>query len=214
MSLPSSFPAAALLPGLSLLSSSGPPSTSASPVPWGSGHTLGSDETPSQAVPDETGGEEVQRRTLTFWRNGFSIENGPLHPYDVPESKALLEAIQAGRAPTSLFGVRFGQPLEVVVNERRGEDFVPPKRATTPFEGGGHRLGNVVPDIAGTPAGDHNIAIKQEQEREQKIAEAKPEVDESKPTTSVQLRLADGSRKVVKINLDATVKQLRQVAEP
>lgn len=195
-------------------SSSGPPSASNSPVPWGSGNTLGSDETPSQTVPDETGGEEVQRRTLTFWRNGFSIESGPLHPYDVPASKELLEAIQAGRAPTSLFGVRFGQPLEVVVNERRGEDFAPPQRVSTPFEGGGHRLGNVVPDIAGTPAGDHNMAVKQQEEREKAIAEAKPDVDESKPTTSVQIRLANGDRKVVKVNLEATVKQLRQVAEP
>lgn len=132
----------------------------------------------------------------------------------MPESKALLEAIQQGRAPTSLFGVRFGQPLEVVVNERRGEDYVPQKRATTPFEGDGHRLGNIVPDIAGTPAGDHNIAVQQQQENEMAAQEIKPDVDESRPVTNVQLRLANGGRRVVKINLDATIGELRRVAEP
>lgn len=192
-------------------SSSGPPSTSTSPVPWGAGNTLGSDDAPSREVPPE---EEVQCRTLTFWRNGFSIEDGPLHAYDAPGSKDLLEAIQAGRAPISLFNVHFGQPLEVVVNERRGEDFAPPRRVLTPFGGGGHRLGNVVPDIAGTPAGDHNLAVKADEERRAASTSAQPPIDESKPTTSVQLRLANGERKVVKINTDATVAELRAVAEP
>lgn len=105
----------------------------------GSGNTLGSDESPSVAVPDpsarpasqaralgglpgprgllasmlgQLGGagaaggeeeeeeeeddEEVAVRHLTFWRDGFSVEDGPLMRYDDPGNRETLEAIKAG----------------------------------------------------------------------------------------------------------------------
>jgi UBX domain-containing protein 1 len=40
--------------------------------------------------------EEVQIRNLTFWKDGFSIEDGPLMRYDDPENKEVLEAIRSG----------------------------------------------------------------------------------------------------------------------
>ena len=74
-------------------------------------HTLGSDETPSTYIPDPTstgaarhGGqadeaedeeeEEVAVRHLTFWQDGFSIDDGDLMRYE--EHRELLAAIQAG----------------------------------------------------------------------------------------------------------------------
>lgn len=70
-------------------------------------HTLGSDETPSTYIPDPTAGqpgggageeeeeeEEVAVRHLTFWQDGFSIEDGDLMSYD--EHRDLLAAIQSG----------------------------------------------------------------------------------------------------------------------
>lgn len=40
--------------------------------------------------------EEVVVRHLTFWRDGFSIEDGELRRYDDPLSKAVLDAINNG----------------------------------------------------------------------------------------------------------------------
>jgi hypothetical protein len=70
-------------------------------------NTLGSDETPSTHIPDpnrmdsEDGPEEEEEeemetavRHLTFWQDGFSIEDGDLMKYD--EHKELLAAIQSG----------------------------------------------------------------------------------------------------------------------
>lgn len=100
--------------------SSGPPSAFA-----GAGNTLGSDETPSTAIPSSSsrpggrrnpnsagilqslGGqasdddeddvsEDEVKRSLTFWKDGFSVEDGPLIPYDAPGSKAMLDAIHRG----------------------------------------------------------------------------------------------------------------------
>jgi hypothetical protein len=40
--------------------------------------------------------EERAIRHLTFWRDGFSIEDGPLLRYDDPENDATLKAIDQG----------------------------------------------------------------------------------------------------------------------
>lgn len=70
----------------------------------GSGNTLGSDEIASQSIADPTappagpGGEEQETaiRNLTFWRDGFSIEDGELMRYDVPENQRILDALNNG----------------------------------------------------------------------------------------------------------------------
>lgn len=46
--------------------------------------------------------EEVQVRHLTFWRDGFSVEDGPLMKYDDPANQEILTAIKAGYVPSIL----------------------------------------------------------------------------------------------------------------
>lgn len=65
----------------------------------GAGHTLGSDEAESQVVPDPDANlddEDTAVRNITFWRTGFTIQDGPLRSYNDPESAQLLELIQQG----------------------------------------------------------------------------------------------------------------------
>ena len=67
----------------------------------GSGYTLGSEDEPSTFIPDPNApseGPEMEtaHRSLIFWRDGFTIENGPLLRYDNPEHAATLAAINAG----------------------------------------------------------------------------------------------------------------------
>lgn len=81
----------------------------------GGGHTLGSDEVESTYIPDPTapppsstnaqgegGGEEETTaiRHLTFWRDGFSIEDGELMRYDDPANEEILAQINSGCVPT------------------------------------------------------------------------------------------------------------------
>ncbi|KAJ7112973.1 SEP domain-containing protein [Mycena epipterygia] len=68
-------------------------------------------------------------RSLTFWRDGFTVEDGPLMRYDEPEHARVLDAINSGFAPPTLFNVRPGEPVEVVVTKRTHEDYVVPRRA-------------------------------------------------------------------------------------
>jgi UBX domain-containing protein 1 len=117
--------------------------------------------------------------------------------YDEPGNKDLLEAIQSGRAPPSLFNVRFDQELEISVQQRTGENYQAPPKISKPFEGSGNRLGSAAPEISGsgssTPAAPSQGGSGQQGSAGQSTPSTF-EVDTSKPTTSIQLRLGDGSK--------------------
>jgi len=198
----------------------GPPPTAegGSRTFTGGGHRLGSDEVDSSYIPDPTATDRQEPiiRHLTFWREGFTVEDGELMRYDDPNNESILAEIHAGRAPPSLLNVQTGDPVELRVARRVDEDYVPPKRGA--FSGSGNRLGAPVPDLAGagssssTMPGSFTPSAAQpssSQAAEPDRLSAKFEVDQSKPMTSVQIRLADGTRMVCRMNLTHTVLDLR-----
>ena len=85
------------------------------------------------------------RRQLTLWRNGFSIDDGPLFPFSDPESVEILREIRMGRVPRSVAGVEFGEDVEMRLEKRDHEDYTPQKKQTGrsggSFLGQGNRLG-------------------------------------------------------------------------
>ncbi|KAI8881778.1 SEP-domain-containing protein [Backusella circina FSU 941] len=188
----------------------------------GSGYRLGSEDEPStlaepshsssaarQAEEEEDDEDEPEpvTRHLTFWRTGFSVDDGPLYEYNDPANQAMLNAINSGRAPLSLLNVSHGQPVEVRVVKRQDEDYTPPPKAPPkPFEGSGHRLGSPSPFTApptnapgAFPATSSNGVA--------------PTLDQTQPVTSIQVRLGDGSRLVAKLNHTHTINDLRQYIE-
>ncbi|RKP37965.1 hypothetical protein BJ085DRAFT_17542 [Dimargaris cristalligena] len=188
----------------------------------GSGNRLGTQEdsqassstvpasTTAAATPSNEVAEDDQTtavRYLTFYRNGFVIADGPLMRYDDPNNQGHLEAINSGRAPLSLLNVRPGQPVEVRVAKRMEEDYVPPPPKKVPFSGQGQRLGSTLASVTptvGSSSGSTSATTR---------AASTPSpiaVDSSQPVTSVQVRLADGSRLVVKLNHTHTVADLRR----
>ncbi|KAF9478749.1 SEP-domain-containing protein [Pholiota conissans] len=193
----------------------------------GGGHTLGSDEVESSFIPDpsaEEGEEETAIRRLVFWRNGFQVEDGELMRYDDPAQAQILAEINAGHAPPAVLNVLPGQHVELRVTKRTEEDYVPPKGTKT-FGGSGHRLGAVVPEPysgAGGSSGfsSHmpgefpsgsgvSIPIIETGRPEKPAITPKFEVDQTQPMTSIQIRLADGTRMVARMNLTHTVGDIR-----
>ncbi|CAG7854867.1 SubName: Full=Related to SHP1-potential regulatory subunit for Glc7p {ECO:0000313/EMBL:CCA75778.1} [Serendipita indica DSM 11827] len=176
---------------------------------FGTGNTLGSDESESQTVPDPNArpdAEDTAIRNITFWRTGFTIQDGPLLLYSDPESAELLEAIQQGLAPPEALNVRVGQPVELRVAKRLDEDYVPPPPG--PFAGSGNRLGSPVPPAAQPAA----AAASTSTATASSSAAAPPssfEVDLTAPMTSIQIRLADGTRIVSRMNLTHTIADIR-----
>ena len=167
-------------------------------------HDSGSGNT-NEGIDDE----EPAVRHLTFWQDGFSVEDGPLHRYDDPANQTILEAINSGRAPLSLLNVRFGQPVELLVARRTHEKYVPPPPPPAkPFEGQGNRLG--------APSAGSLVSHEPQDpavELPSAPSAGSVQVDPSQPSTQIQVRLRDGQRLIIKLNLTHTVLDLRRQIE-
>jgi UBX domain-containing protein 1 len=67
----------------------------------GSGYSLSGDN----AAPVERNEDAKKiRHTITFWRNGFSVDDGPLRRVDDDANKAFLSDINNGRVPAEFAG--------------------------------------------------------------------------------------------------------------
>lgn len=184
----------------------------------GGGHTLGSDEVESSYVPDPTAEDDeddIVVRHLHLWRDGFSLEDGALMRYDEPGNQELLRSIQQGTAPISVMNVTPGQRVNLNVATRLSEEYVAPKRGN--FSGSGQRLGaptpavtpNTAPLMPGSfPSGSSGAAGSSASVERHNIS-TRFEVDQTQPTTSMQIRLADGTRMPCRMNLTHTVGDLR-----
>ncbi|KAG6885699.1 hypothetical protein C0992_004961 [Termitomyces sp. T32_za158] len=188
----------------------------------GGGHTLGSDEVESAYIPDPNAlpdDEAPAVRHLTLWSNGFSIEDGPLMDYDNPEHAELLNQLRSGQAPPHILNLRVGQPVDIRISQRTHETYVPPQGSRAAFSGSGHRLGAPVPEIStarssndSTPMPGQFPTSSQRTStavEERQSVTTRFEVDQSMPATSVQIRLADGTRIVCRMNLTHKVSDLR-----
>ncbi|KAJ2492254.1 protein phosphatase regulator [Coemansia sp. RSA 2050] len=155
-------------------------------------------------LSDAGDNDEVAVRELTFWRNGFSLGDGPLFNTEDPVNRQNLEAILQGRAPLDILNVRPGQQVEMKVTNRRDEDYVPPAQPPAqPFSGQGHRLGGI------TPAATSSTISSASASRSQAEAGRPILLDQSQPVVQVQIRLADGTRLVARVNASHTVGDLR-----
>lgn len=145
---------------------------------------------------------EVAIRNLTFWEDGFSIEDGPLMRYDDPANAQTLAAINSGHAPLSLLNVRFGQQVQVRVHRHTDQKYKPPP--SKPFGGSGNRLGSPAPTSSASapkaPAPTNAAPAS---------ASRDFEIDSSKPTTQIQIRLGDGQRMTGRFNTTHTVADVR-----
>ncbi|KAJ5099612.1 UBX domain-containing protein 1 [Penicillium argentinense] len=121
----------------------------------GTARTLGGDDAPSRVVEDLAGPapERAQRvqRTLHFWADGFSVDDGDLYRSDDPRNAEILEGIRQGRAPLTIMNVQAGQEVDVELKQHE-EKFTKPKPKYKPFSGAGQRLGSPTPGIQSQPS--------------------------------------------------------------
>lgn len=186
----------------------------------GAGTTVGGEGTESRTIPDPAGPHAPSRtaeelpvvtRTLHLWRDGFSIEDGPLRRYDDPEHAMDLQMIRTGRAPLHLMEVEHGQRCDVRLQQHE-EDWHQLPRIYKPFGGQGRRLGspvpgdgNAAPAVVQTPAAP---AISAPAGSPASLAD----VDPSQPTVAIRFQMPDGSRLPARFNLTHTIGDLYQFA--
>ncbi|ROW15849.1 hypothetical protein VPNG_02598 [Cytospora leucostoma] len=190
----------------------------------GSGVTVGGEGTESRTigepqVPRTPRSEElpVVTRTLHLWRDGFSIEDGPLRRYDDPQHAVDLQMIRTGRAPLHLMDVEHGQRCDVRLQQHE-EDWHQLPRIYRPFGGQGHRLGSPVPG-ASTSASvplQNALAPAASSSAPAAAPAAAPapvaDVDSSQPSVAIRFQMPDGSRLPARFNLTHTVGDLYHFA--
>ena len=172
--------------------------------------TLGGDDAPSRAVPDPHA--QVPRpaprvnRELHLWRDGFSVDDGPLYRYDDPANAATLEMINTGHAPLDILNVEPGQEVDVNIHPHKEEDYKQPKKKYVPFAGSGQRLGSPTPGATSTPP-PAPAATASTTAASTSTGPAQPsvQIDSSVPHITLQIRLGDGTRLQSRFNTTHTV---------
>ena len=151
--------------------------------------------------------DEPQEMVIKFWRNGFSVDDGPLRAYDDPNNEDFLSSIRHGHVPSELYALAQGSgEINLNMEDHKTEDYVAVKKPVKPFTGEGHRLGSVVPSSAEAPCtlppGDLKAA--------EEAAQSALNLNTNEPHTSIQIRFADASRLVMRVNLNQTVSTIRE----
>ncbi|KAL5216042.1 hypothetical protein ABZP36_007443 [Zizania latifolia] len=162
----------------------------------GTGRLLLGDTTPSAPQPPENVLHNIQ-----FWNNGFTVDDGPLRDYDDPANANFIESIRLSQCPQELEPADKRSPVHVNVIKRQ-EEYQAPVRPPSPFQGVGRTLG-------GSSADESLAPPPTTQEPEPPSRSIGIVVDDSLPYTSIQLRLADGTRMVARFNMHHTVGDIR-----
>uniref|UniRef100_A0A2K6FDH6 NSFL1 cofactor p47 n=1 Tax=Propithecus coquereli TaxID=379532 RepID=A0A2K6FDH6_PROCO len=151
--------------------------------------------------PGETSKPRVHV-VLKLWKTGFSLDNGELRSYQDPSNAQFLESIRRGEVPAELRRLAHGGQVNLDMEDHRDEDFVKPKGAFKAFTGEGQKLGSTAPQVLSTSS------PAQQAENEAK-ASSSILINESEPTTNIQIRLADGGRLVQKFNHSHRISDIR-----
>ncbi|XP_038984074.1 plant UBX domain-containing protein 4-like [Phoenix dactylifera] len=141
---------------------------------------------------------------IYFWSNGFTVNDGPLRRFDDPENASFLESIRKSECPEEMEPA--DRSSRVRVNLIRREEKCPePVKRQTPFQGVGRTLGGE--SLSNTPTSEPSAAAATKSSAASSSVGLS--VDDSLPSTSIQLRLADGTRMVARFNTHHTVGDIR-----
>ncbi|KAK6932780.1 UBX domain [Dillenia turbinata] len=155
-----------------------------------------------ESVPSAPQQPEAVVHNIVFWSNGFTVNDGPLRRLDDPENGSFLESIRKSECPKELEPADRRSSVHVNLI-RRNENYPEPERRHVPFQGVGRTLGSSAPSAA--PESSMPVTS---------FTTAPPPsmgltVDETLPSTSVQLRLADGTRMIAHFNFHHTINDIR-----
>lgn len=163
----------------------------------GAGRTLSGEVRPGTSAQDEMRGTP-RVHTITFWGNGFTVDDGNLRRFDDDTSLPFLRSISKGECPRELEPADRSIAVTVNLVRRDHEEWKPkPVPKYQAFAGSGRTLGS---SNATAPSPEATDVEKS----------GHTNVDDSKPSTSIQIRLADGTRMVSRFNLDQTVMDIRK----
>lgn len=162
----------------------------------GPGRTLAGETVPTSAPQPP----ESIVHNIIFWRNGFTVNDGPLRRLDDPENASFLESITKSECPRELAPADSRSQVHCNLI-RRDENCPEPAKRQVSFQGVGRTLGSSATPATSEPSACAPISAAP--------AASTSVLDESLPSTSLQIRLADGTRMVAHFNFGQTVGDIR-----
>jgi UBX domain-containing protein 1 len=165
----------------------------------GSGYRLGNTNTEGPARPAVQPKQQDRLKiVVSFWRQGFSVGDGPLRPYNDPNNARFLQDVEEGYVPRELEAEAAGRELVTELVDRKTEDFKEPEKPRyNAFGGSGHSLGSTSSSSTST-----SVPVPTK-------ATTPFNLDPNSPTISVQVRFHDGTKATAKLNTSHTVLDLR-----
>ncbi|XP_043501402.1 NSFL1 cofactor p47 isoform X1 [Polistes fuscatus] len=174
----------------------------------GTGYKLGQTSSDTEVVSGAQSNQQSNAGliTLKLWRDGFTINDHEIRPYSDPGNREFLAAIKRGEIPAEIRQEVQDAELRLDMEDHRHEEYVPPKTKVKAFTGKGHMLGSPSPATVGMtiPTDPADQAANESQAKKQL------NVDATKPVTTIQIRLADGSSVRAQFNLSHTISDLRR----
>ncbi|KAF7380704.1 hypothetical protein HZH66_014080 [Vespula vulgaris] len=174
----------------------------------GTGYKLGQTNSDTEVVSGAQSNQQSNSGliTLKLWRDGFTINDREIRPYSDAENREFLAAIKRGEIPAEIRQEVQDAELRLDMEDHRHEEYVPPKTKVKAFTGKGHMLGSPSPATVGMtiPTDPADQAANESQAKKQL------NLDTTKPITTIQIRLADGSSVRAQFNLTHTINDLRR----
>ncbi|XP_015126636.1 NSFL1 cofactor p47 isoform X3 [Diachasma alloeum] len=174
----------------------------------GTGYKLGQTSSDTEVIPASPSSQPSNTGmiTLKLWRDGFTINDREIRSYTDPQNREFLDAIKRGEIPAEIREEVQGVEARLDMEDHRHEEYVPSKPKVKAFAGKGHKLGSPSPATVGmtVPADPADQAANESQARSQL------NLDTNSPTTTIQIRLADGQNIREQFNLTHTVGDIRR----
>lgn len=138
--------------------------------------------------------EDTPATVITLYRDGFTVDDGEYRPLSDPENKLFLDDLNLGRVPQEL--AHKGTDLSVSIVNKATEEYVPP--AYVAYSGSGHSIG---------------AAAAQDGAVVESTGVDLPVVDDSKPKTTIAVRLHTGKRMRASLNHSHTLRHLQALIQ-
>ncbi|XP_008555761.1 NSFL1 cofactor p47 isoform X1 [Microplitis demolitor] len=174
----------------------------------GTGYKLGQTSSDTEVIPGASSQRpsEAGVITLKLWREGFTINDSELRPYNEPQNREFMETIKRGEIPMELRQEVQGTEVRLDLEDHHHEDYVPQKTKVKAFAGRGHMLGSPSPATVGMTMPTDPA----DQSANESLARTQLNVDTNNPVTTIQIRLADGQNIREQFNLTHTVGDIRR----
>ncbi|KAK8487441.1 hypothetical protein V6N13_032635 [Hibiscus sabdariffa] len=140
---------------------------------------------------------------IVFWTNGFTVNDVPLRRLDDPENTHFLESIRKSECPKELESADRRSSVHANLIRRNEKYPEPEKKHQVAFQGAGRTLGS------GSMSATPEPTVSSSPLNTAPSPCPGLVVDENLPSTSIQLRLADGTRMVARFNFCNTVEDIR-----